>query len=119
MRKRDDHAVARAHESGEVVFCLSEPSRRDSGTLSLERHRLAGREGIELCGGPELELTSELLFPHGAHRARLPDKVEPWNRWHEIAGLPRFFAVVQLGFAFTETERPFCGGIHDRRLHLV
>ena len=48
VRERDDDAVARAHEPGELVLRLGEPAGGDRRPLRLELERLPARERVEL-----------------------------------------------------------------------
>ena len=48
VRERDDDALPRAHERGELDLGLGEPARGDRGPLRFERERLSLRERVEL-----------------------------------------------------------------------
>ena len=71
----DDHPVAGANESGELVLRLGEAARGDRRALRLELECLPAREGVELRRAYERHRVELLLLPDGTDVIRLPDDV--------------------------------------------
>ena len=75
MREGDDDVEPLAQEPVELVLGLRQAAGDESGTLRVERERLAVREGIELGGLVERRLGQAGLAPHGSDLVGLPDEV--------------------------------------------
>ena len=96
VRERDDDAVARAYEPGELLLGLGEAARGDRGLLRLERERLPGRERVELARAFQVEVVApELLEPDALDLAELPHEVgRAVEDGHEVLGNARQLALL-------------------------
>ena len=76
VRERDDDAVPRADEPGELVLRLGEAARGDRRPLRLERERLRPRERVELAPRRSRSIGARpSSSPDPTHVVRLPDEV--------------------------------------------
>ena len=75
VRERDDDALPRAHEPGELHLGLREPPGGNGRSLRFERKRLSLRERVELGGIVERDRRQPVLGPDAAYVVRLEDEV--------------------------------------------
>ena len=90
MSERDDDAAGAAHEAGQILLRLRQPTCGDGGALRFERVGLSRRQLAELGRAAEAGLDAQLLADRFAHVVRLPDEVEVRERRDEVGpGLAR------------------------------